>query len=224
MSDWDEELQMFAEAPDLATLLQDVAEELQSLQTRLDNLGAWGGPHDDIAFPDLMSRLKAMQALLEVQPIDMNDDDQSALTLLLPDTDSTLLSTLTDKRGCSYEVRGYGDPEWYQLTIRAERGCVGYVNLSWLNPPVMELRDIKLEPPYRNRGIGTALLRVIDEIARGNQLTSIEGSVMQSDARETRYLLDWYERNGFSVVRQSPGGRVAAHISRPVPSLEREPT
>jgi len=120
--------------------------------------------------------------------------------------------TIQDKNGMLYGVRAYGDPGWYQLIIHSDRDRVGYVNLSWNSPTVMQLADIHLELPYRNRGIGTALLPLLDTIARRNHLTMITGFVVEDDVHETVYLLDWYERNGFAVVRD-PGG---AQISRPV--------
>jgi GNAT superfamily N-acetyltransferase len=50
---------------------------------------------------------------------------------------------------------------------------------------------------YRNKGIGTELLKLAVNCARKRRLKFICASVTKEDISKTPYLLEWYERRGF---------------------------
>jgi len=56
---------------------------------------------------------------------------------------------------------------------------------------------------YRGRGIGTALLRFLNEHARQSGFKRIEGNLLPRDLDHNPRLPDWYRRQGFDVVMQS---------------------
>lgn len=76
---------------------------------------------------------------------------------------------------------------------------VGYVNLHWEEAGALELCDIVIEPRYRNRGLGSALLRQSIALARGHGIQHIKGRIVRKDTRDTPHLLDWYRSHGFAV-------------------------
>jgi GNAT superfamily N-acetyltransferase len=61
------------------------------------------------------------------------------------------------------------------------------------------LADVHVEPEYRRRGIGR-LLAVVVEAADRAGIRKICGKVTAEDLRNTRGLLEWYQRHGFIVT------------------------
>lgn len=67
---------------------------------------------------------------------------------------------------------------------------------------------------YRNRGLGTLLLRTAMDYARFVGCTVISGEVTQADLLATPWLVAWYQREGFgfSAVHDHP--RLAGTVER----------
>lgn len=56
------------------------------------------------------------------------------------------------------------------------------------------------EPIYfRKRGIGTAIVSQVFDLAQDQQVSRVYGYVTQSDLDETPTLLGWYEELGFTI-------------------------
>jgi len=63
------------------------------------------------------------------------------------------------------------------------------------------LSDIRLEnPKHKHQGIGSRLLNEFLTKAQKSGINEVWGSVTQDDIQKTSYLLDWYQRRGFSVL------------------------
>lgn len=146
----------------------------------------------------------------------IDDSDYFNQSIPQQDFETEQLATIYDKNGESYEVSAIGDPQWYLVSVRRDRGKIGQVNLCWTEPPVMELADLIIESAYRNKGIGTALMPVIYAIAQSRGLDLIQGSVTHKDVQVTPYLLAWYRQLGFNV-QMIPGNKDwIAWISRSI--------
>ena len=52
---------------------------------------------------------------------------------------------------------------------------------------------------YRQRGVGTKMLKSFLAWCRENQITQVFGSGVQRDLDTTPTLLDWYARHGFDI-------------------------
>mgnify|MGYP003594424609 CR=1 FL=1 len=54
-------------------------------------------------------------------------------------------------------------------------------------------------PQNRGHGIGKCLLDEFLKTAREEAISEVWGSVTQDDIQQTPYLLDWYQRLGFTI-------------------------
>ena len=54
---------------------------------------------------------------------------------------------------------------------------------------------------YRGRGLGSALLKHVIEVAKDLDVHVIHGSVTKVDMASTPYLLDWYKNQGFQIEK-----------------------
>jgi N-acetylglutamate synthase-like GNAT family acetyltransferase len=107
---------------------------------------------------------------------------------------------LRDKRGQAYQLTIaiiYRD--LVRVTVNLPRSTVGYANLYFESPSELMLSDIQIEPPYRNRGIGSQLIAVIKQLAREKQVQTVTGFITREDSEGTPHLLEWYKRHGFAV-------------------------
>ena len=92
---------------------------------------------------------------------------------------------------------------------RPQRRRAGYMYLTWPEPDIMCLADIRVEPPYRACGLGTLLITMAKRYARDFEARRIVGWVPHPDLAETPHLLEWYKRQGFTVKRPSESGAAA---------------
>ncbi len=90
-----------------------------------------------------------------------------------------------------------GDVWRFDLMQREER-------LGWLHAVRtggrLLLGDIVLENlKYKGQGIGRRLLDAFVKTAQEEGISEVWGSVTQEDIQQTPYLLDWYQRLGFTI-------------------------
>jgi GNAT superfamily N-acetyltransferase len=103
----------------------------------------------------------------------------------------------TDLEGRAYRIFWY-DEEWEAyLLYRGRR--VGHVTLEW-DPPRLKLADIKVEPAYRCRGLGTAAMQVVIALARKKGASEITAFIVRKDLARLPHLPDWYAKRGFRVT------------------------
>ena len=65
--------------------------------------------------------------------------------------------------------------------------------------PTFALKMIQVSQTYRNRGIGTVLLKEILHYCKHHNIHRVTGEIKG----ETTVLRDWYRRNGFAIVSDS---------------------
>lgn len=68
----------------------------------------------------------------------------------------------------------------------------------------LEIADLIIEPAYRNRGLGTAVLQYVLGIAQSRGIEVIEGRIVGRDLQVTPHLADWYRRHGFALEEIGP--------------------
>lgn len=86
------------------------------------------------------------------------------------------------------------------LFLMSRAGQAGYIELEWIRPDIIENFGLLIEPLYRGRGLGTALLNALIEQARAWSVVAIRGYVRRRDLEAQPHLLDWYARHGFAVA------------------------
>ena len=113
---------------------------------------------------------------------------------------------------------------WY-LKVRAGNSPVGYANCG-VEEDAIHIDDIRIENEarqresfgllrtvlnwqkkpinYRRRGLGNALLRLVERVAGERGFRRLTGDLSPHDLLESPQLPDWYRRRGFVV---HPGGR-----------------
>jgi len=111
---------------------------------------------------------------------------------------------LSDKQGRPYWLRvAEGD----SLTVLKIFYCgeqIGYVNLVWFQDEEwLDLSDIALNKDHRARGLGTQLIMRIEEMGRQQGAQKIKGRVTASDIKVFPGLLDWYQKQGYTVKSAS---------------------
>ena len=65
--------------------------------------------------------------------------------------------------------------------------------------PTFALKMIQVSQTYRNRGIGTVLLKEILHYCKHHNIHRVTGEIKG----ETTLLRDWYRRNGFAIVNDT---------------------
>jgi ribosomal protein S18 acetylase RimI-like enzyme len=79
----------------------------------------------------------------------------------------------------------------------------------WYAGPVALLDELYVVPPFRGRGIGSAVVDLLLSIARRRSVALVEINVDEGDVDAQRF----YERHGFSAVDPGSGER-AFYYSR----------
>lgn len=99
-----------------------------------------------------------------------------------------------------FHHRMAGDLLPVQIDVVTSEDSVGYARMGCFEEGVLGLADVRIEAPHRRRGMGSALLRHIIELAREHGLQRIRGFVVERDLNEMPNLPDWYARLGFTVT------------------------
>jgi GNAT superfamily N-acetyltransferase len=86
------------------------------------------------------------------------------------------------------------------IELVGRQGAAGFVELSWSREDMIENFGIMIHPPYRGRGLGSALLCALIAWLRRRHVVVMCGFVRRSDLDEHPRLLDWYARHGFTVT------------------------
>jgi len=129
---------------------------------------------------------------------------------------------IRDRDGVAYLVHSERGNLWtFDLSLGAD--VVGYV---WCieQSPVLQISDLKLydrvpvpetviaacwrkvlrrsKPVrnHRNRGLGTAILALLSQLATSAGFLTLEGWISDVDSRDNPVLLEWYRRRGFIVT------------------------
>jgi hypothetical protein len=133
---------------------------------------------------------------------------------------------LTDRYGATYRVESERALLW-SFCIWAGGQKVGHVDCDD-RTSVLKINDLVLRAKvpfaearfarwvrkfrglpsptqsYRDRGIGTAMLRLIEALARAEGFVAIQGWISKVDTDRDPDLPNWYRRRGFVVV-EGPG-------------------
>jgi GNAT superfamily N-acetyltransferase len=151
------------------------------------------------------------------------------------------MSIIHDRHGRKYTVSESGSQDYYQrFNIEHRRNRVGYANCHFEGDDVLHLDDLHIEdkamyppwffvdlifwigslPPerwrvtnYRERGIGTAMIKFLASYARSKSAKRIEGEVKHHDFKDNPQLPEWYRRRGFAVVMGDGKSGYIAKIS-----------
>jgi len=115
-----------------------------------------------------------------------------------------------------------GDTLPMQITTVTSEDSVGYARIGCFEEGVLTLADVRLEPHYRGRGMGSTLLRHIIDLACQHGLRRIYGFVVERDYQAMPHLLDWYARHGFTVTPATDEDRAQQHQGNAVALLELE--
>lgn len=127
---------------------------------------------------------------------------------------------IEDKQGNVYVVNIVSDDATaFSAYISFGKICVGRINWVIDDNNVMTLADLVIfdrivrrplwsrllpfltrKPPnFRQRGLGSAMLRYVISQAEKLEVEAISGFVTSDDLRETPYLLEFYRQHGFTV-------------------------
>jgi N-acetylglutamate synthase-like GNAT family acetyltransferase len=76
---------------------------------------------------------------------------------------------------------------------------VGCAKLHRDAPSSCAIADLKIDERYRDRGLGTILVKEVFRLAEDDGVELLWGWVTLADFLSTKHLLDWYLRRGFQV-------------------------
>lgn len=94
-------------------------------------------------------------------------------------------------------IRAQGTGTRVLLVAQKEETLVGSGQIIAYNHKV-EIADLIVAPPYRNQGIGTAIIQVLIRLATYTQFDEVEIGVMAANER----ALALYKRLGFKPLRE----------------------
>ena len=63
----------------------------------------------------------------------------------------------------------------------------------------------KTEMNYRNRGLGSALLKRMINLAKDRNINTVFGSIVKKDVLRNPHLVRWYMNRGFNITNQFTG-------------------
>ncbi len=65
--------------------------------------------------------------------------------------------------------------------------------------------SVNKEMNYRNRGLGSALLKLTIDLARDNKIKTVFGSIVKKDVLRNSHLIRWYINRGFNITDRFKG-------------------
>lgn len=98
----------------------------------------------------------------------------------------------------------------HRLELMHGREPAGMIEVSWTNAEIIGDFGILIDAPYRQRGLGTALLHTLLHLGYGHGARLVYGYVRHDDLIQRPFLLDWYRREGFQVTREDGPLRAAS--------------
>lgn len=102
-------------------------------------------------------------------------------------------------KGQSFTRTETTDGVYSIITLVDKKGLAAHAFLKWRQPEALDIRDLHVEKKYRGSGLGTMLLDRIMSWAGTSGVTKIWGGIVQKDIDESPFLLEWYQRHGFTV-------------------------
>jgi streptothricin acetyltransferase len=89
---------------------------------------------------------------------------------------------------------------WTLLVARTGGERVGSIVISFDLPSIAEIRDIRVSPSHRDRGIGTALFAASEQLVRARGCSSLEVETQNVNVA----ACDFYARNGCTLAKAEP--------------------
>jgi GNAT superfamily N-acetyltransferase len=104
-------------------------------------------------------------------------------------------------------------PGTFAVLAEDDGGAVGFALVSlrpaiWFDGPVSQLEELYVVPRLRDRGIGTQVLDLCRELARGLGSPEMHINVDEVDADTRRF----YERHGFRNIEDGTDYRMLCYI------------
>jgi GNAT superfamily N-acetyltransferase len=104
-------------------------------------------------------------------------------------------------------------PGIFAVLAEDDGGAVGFALVSlrpaiWFDGPVSQLEELYVVPRLRDRGIGTQVLDLCRELARGLGSPEMHINVDEVDADTRRF----YERHGFRNIEDGTDYRMLCYI------------
>ena len=89
------------------------------------------------------------------------------------------------------------------------RDCFGLrIAYCWMqrleDPSEFQIADFMVNKDWRSRGVGRLLLGKALAFAKFHGGKRVVGSVVPNDFRQAPWIMDWYERLGFSICPPTP--------------------
>lgn len=119
-----------------------------------------------------------------------------------------------------FHHRMAGDLLPIQIDVVTPEDSVGYARIGCFEEGVLDLADVRLEPSHRRRGMGSALVCHVIDLAREHAFQRICGFVVERDLNEMPYLPDWYARLGFTITPATDEDRARPHQGDAVALLD----
>jgi len=112
---------------------------------------------------------------------------------------------LTDWEGRRYAVQVVEDSaQSFEVNLTFGGRYVGRAVSTSRSRYEVEFSDVELEPPYRRKGLGTKLVKLVITRLRERGVRHIYGSVPRSALEEFPEIVQWYERLGFKNGERYP--------------------
>ncbi|VEP15865.1 GCN5-related N-acetyltransferase [Hyella patelloides LEGE 07179] len=128
---------------------------------------------------------------ISIEPCDRQGDGQFIRELTRANFYDSLIKTIGWNENRHQEEPKF--PERY-LMLFCDRNCIGFFSLRD-RPHCLYLETLQLVQQFRGRGIGTALLKFVEEIASRRKKSKIQLRVFKDNPVQSLY-----HRTGFKLV------------------------
>jgi GNAT superfamily N-acetyltransferase len=115
---------------------------------------------------------------------------------------------ITDKGGKKFSIVWVRDEDFLQMLVSYSGHLVGRVNLlleKQNEAIIVDLRIFCFRPEdlsLRNRGLGKAMLHEAIAMAKQHKVILLKGLISPDEYTTIKYLVEWYQRQGFEVTRK----------------------